>query len=166
MIVIVEGVDGSGKSTLCKKLVDLGYDQSIITGGPTEYKRYKNLADNYKRSVVIMDRSFITDMVYRSLDLNERRGMDLYEMVNILKTDVKIIHCKSETSYEDSMLRGEDNITSRQRSDIIKNTYDIIISMLKVFTKVEVMNYNWRTNNIGKVIEFIKGGKTNDTVSV
>lgn len=158
MIVIVEGVDGSGKTTLCKQLLSAGYDQAVINGGVFEYSKYKSLKSNYKSDVVIMDRSFITDMVYRSLDCKTRRGMSLYEIVSICKDDIKIVHCKSDTSFEDSMLRGENNITTKEQNSKIDCTYDIITSMFKIFTNVEVMVYNWKTQNVDDVIKFIQGG--------
>ena len=159
MIVIVEGVDGSGKSTLCKKLVDLGYDQAIITGGATEFERYENLKNSYKYSVVVMDRSFITDLVYRSIDCKQRRGMNLYEIMQICDDRVKIIHCTSDTSFKDSIERGEDNITTETENLTIKSVYHTIINIFKTFTDVEIMNYDWHINNIDDVINFIKGGK-------
>lgn len=159
MIVIIEGVDGSGKSTLCKKLVDLGYDQAIITGGNTEFERYKNLKNSYKSSVVIMDRSFITDIVYRSIDCKQRRGMNLYEIMKICDEGVKIVHCTSDTCFTDSMTRGEDNVTTEAKSLAIRVTYHTIMNMFKTFSNVKVMNYDWHINNIDDVIKFIEGGK-------
>ena len=131
MIVIVEGVDGSGKSTLCKQLSDRKYDQAVINGGNTEFERYKNLKSSYKNDVVILDRSFITDLVYRSIDKKSRRGMDLYEICNICKSDVKIIYCNSGSEFEDSMTRGENIVTTSELSNKIKNCYDIIESEFK-----------------------------------
>lgn len=156
MIIILEGVDGSGKTTLCKQLKDIGYTPIQIESGENEFLQWQKEKLRFKDSVAICDRSFITDLAYRIYDCESRRGMDLMSMCKILENDVKIVFLESNTEYEDSMSRGEDNVTTEHQSRCIKRNYRIIADVLNIFTNVKTMFYNWRNDSISDVINFIK----------
>lgn len=156
MIVLIEGVDGSGKTTLCNQLRFEGYTPLSIQQDDVQYFNYKRYAS--EKHVYICDRSFLSDLVYRLEDGKERQGMSLGLMLDILKNGVKVIFCHSDTAYIDSMKRGENNITSKCRNDGIDNLYNILYRMLKIFTDVPVIDYNWRKDNLSDVIKFIEGG--------
>ena len=154
MITIIEGADGSGKSTLCKQLVERGY--TLITMNSSE-----NL-DEWLQSLilfnnvnVIVDRSFITDVVYRLWDGKPRRGMSLNSMCTLL-LQVKIIHCESGTEYDDSIQRGETLVTEKIHSDTIKAYYNIIMNLFDKFLDAKICKYNWHEDDINKVIKFIE----------
>lgn len=156
MIVLIEGVDGSGKTTLCNQLRFEGYIPINIPQDEAQYVEYVIHAND--SLVYISDRSFLSDLVYRLEDGKERTGMDLYSMSEIFNRNVKVIFCHSPTAYLDSMKRGEDNITSKPRSDAINHLYNIVYRMLKTFTNVPVMDYNWKSDKLSDVIKFIEGG--------
>lgn len=158
MIVLIEGVDGSGKTTLCNQLRFEGYIPINIPQDEAQYVEYVIHAND--SLVYISDRSFLSDLVYRLEDGKERAGMDLYSMSEIFNRDVKVIFCHSPTAYLDSMERGEDNITSKPRNDAINHLYNIVYRMLKTFTNVPVMDYNWKSDKLSDVIKFIEGGTT------
>ena len=163
MLIFIEGVDGSGKSTLCKKLTDMGAKQAIIPrGSERQFDSYMDIEyeDMYAEGDIIFDRCFITDLVYRLQDGGPADKMDLLEMCTILQFgNCKIIHCVSSTAFEDSIVRGEDNITDKNKSAEIAYLYDKIITMFEKYLNVPVMRYNWKYNNIDDVINFIKGGE-------
>lgn len=156
MIVLIEGADGSGKSTLCNQLRLEGYVPINIEQDATQRGQYWLAA--YDTHIYVSDRSYITDMVYRIFDGKPRNGMSLQDMLFSLERYTKIILCESGTEYDDSMARGEDNITKKADSDKIKQIYNIITSMFKTFADVPVMKYNWRTDDLDDVIKFIEGG--------
>jgi thymidylate kinase len=160
MIVILEGVDGSGKTTLCNQLVQQGYKKVEIESGNYEFDNWREAKINSRDDVVICDRSFITDLVYRTFDNQQRRGMNLQQMCGTLWNDVIVIHLESGSEFDDAMKRGEDNITDVISHTRIKFLYKDIINMLKIFVGVPVKTYNWRRDNLADVISFIeKGGR-------
>lgn len=155
MLVFVEGVDGSGKSTLCEKLKGLGYDV-IRTANYTENDF---LEDDYWRRCsdypLIMDRSPITEFCYRIYD--KRISEYKLSTLEYLVDSNKIIYCKTKKSFDNAMQRGEDNITTRQSHKEISRIYDHFMSMMRVFTNVEILEYDWTKNTIDEVVQFIGG---------
>ena len=157
MLIILEGGDGSGKTTLCKQLVEAGAVANKIEYGCKDYfNKYNDLINENVYNV--LDRSFITDLVYRLNDNKARDVADLSGMSIILDALYPypiLIHCETETSFEDSMKRGEDNITNKEDAECIKVIYNLICKMIKKFTKTSVLKYNWKVNNVNDVIRFI-----------
>lgn len=155
MIIILEGADGSGKTTLLKTLnKEFNYDILLINNKEDFDEWYDNLIKYNNNKTVITDRSFIGDLVYRLWDGKPRRGMSLNAMCDILLQS-KVIFCESGTEFEDSMLRGEDFITTKKDSNIIKHNYQIIMSLFDKFLDVKICKYNWHEDSIDKVINFI-----------
>lgn len=159
MIVILEGVDGSGKTTLAKQLVEHGYEQIKIEDGNYEFNNWLDAKMEYKYKIAITDRNFISDLVYRIYDGKERRGMNLRQMCNTLSDGVIIVHLESDTEYYDSMRRGEDNILTLDANTRIKFIYKDIMRMLEIFVGVPIIKYNWRTDDVATIINFIERRK-------
>ena len=155
MLVILEGGDGSGKTTLSKTLFECGAKNgNILKNDNKSYDKY--LSYHAEKDVVVCDRSFITDVVYRINDNNERDTLDLYEISDILTMrPVVIVHCETNTSFEDGMKRGEDNITDKLLADKIKDTYRMVMKMISKFTDAFVIKYDWHTDDVNEVIRFI-----------
>lgn len=154
MIVLIEGVDGSGKSTLCETLRNSGYIVSNIEQDENQSVEYVRRARG--ELTYICDRSFLSDLVYRLEDGKPRQGMNLYSMLAILSQGCKVIICKTGSEYKDSMARGETNITSKYRNTVIRAYYDKVAQLLKDFANVPVKYYNWKTDDISDVINFIE----------
>ncbi len=161
MIVIVEGADGSGKSTLVKHLKELGYPTFSITekSKPTEYIKWiDTCVENYDKIAICDRASFISDLVYRIVDGKNRRGMNLSQMSQVMRHEVIIIYCKTDTAFHDAITRGEDNITNKALHQKICDTYDMIMEMFKIFSDSMVYEYNWKTQDFSNIINFIKKG--------
>lgn len=155
MLVLVEGVDGSGKTTLVRKLFEKGYCcKRVFRNGNAEAKKFYGYA--YRDGIVVLDRSFISDYVYRQTDMQPREDLDLQQIGNILNGDVAIIHCVNNNHYEDAMERGEDNITDKDTSDWIASLYYDAMRVFSTFTDAKIFTYDYHNTTVDEVEKFIK----------
>ena len=166
MLILIEGADGSGKSTLCKNLKNEKYNVTFIPRDTKNiYKAYKKCLKQSKHKIVFIDRSYITDIVYR-LARRDCKPSFTNKQIESLLHNTKIVYCKSDEAYNCAIKRGENNITNKLLHNKICKIYDYIMYYIKVFANVEVMNYDWHRMSVDNVIKFIEGGDNNDTVSV
>ena len=154
MLILLEGVDGSGKTTLCNQLKEKGFVVEPPVDRLEQFPYIKWFQLSQRREITIVDRSFITELVYRTVDGKETGKMILKEMCEISQF-CKIVLCETDSSFEDSMLRGEDNITNKKTSKQIQQTYQIITAMLSKFTPVKTFIYDWKHQTLNDVINFI-----------
>ena len=109
MLIIVEGGDGSGKSTLVQKLKTFNFkiEKPAALNNRHQFEYYERLAlqSIYNEENVILDRSFISELVYRVYD-KKKPKLKLSEMFALLKY-CKIILCETGTQFQDSLKRGE-----------------------------------------------------------
>lgn len=159
MLILVEGADGSGKTTLVESLRKRGFKvvKPIDRELSSQDVRWTYLClDSVQGGMTnhIVDRSFISELVYRTFDGKEPT-ISLISICILLK-HCKIIYCKTDSQYEDSIARGEDNITTKEASEQISKLYDLFIEMFKQFEKVPVFYYDWRRSNLDEVSVFIK----------
>lgn len=155
MLILVEGRDGSGKSTLCDELYNNGL--SVIKVPRGHNYEFKELLQYAQVHPLVCDRSFITEIVYRIFD-----GIScdvclefISSMLNGKTAPVRIIYCKTKKDYENSMLRGETNIVKPEDSERIGNIYDIIMRFIDSTTYVKIMPYDWTVQNVNDVLDFI-----------
>ena len=128
--LIIEGADGSGKSTLVQTL-----------------KQYRMDPE---------DRSFITDVVYRLEDgKNPWSYVNIEDMAKVLNRCI-IVYCKNPNCFEISMQRGEDNITSKKRSKKIQTIYEYVMTFIRKYTRATVFEYNWQKDDVNELIKNIK----------
>ena len=159
MLIIVEGPDGSGKTTLCNNLAVNGYTIE-------RHQRYDNFSESYvlqmmlSKEVYVVDRMILTQWAYRILDKQPLDDCDFKwnSLVMILnKRYTKVIYCCNKNAYKYSIQRGEDNITSKYKADKLKRIYDFIISTLNLFKVVSIFRYDFEKQNLQDVIKFIGG---------
>lgn len=153
MLVLLEGADGSGKTTLCKQLKEFGFNVADPVNRD-ETNLYEQWLKLINKGDAIIDRSFITELVYRTVDGKETGDLNLEQMCYLLKY-CKVILCETDSAFEDSIKRGEDNITDKETATKIKDAYKLILTMLGKFTKAEVFTYNWKKQKFNEVIKFI-----------
>ena len=157
MIVIVEGVDGSGKSTLVQELYNRGYPvQKVQLGQKVNWKVLSKTCNDCNLTI-IEDRSPITDIVYRLYDKGEPDCKEGIEDVAAMFENygVRLIYCNNNTSYKDGRKRGETNITTSAAHNCIKHIYDVIIGALERSYSSQIMHYDWHNDDVKDVIKFI-----------
>lgn len=155
MLVLVEGVDGTGKTTLVRELFERGFCcKRVFRNDNHEAAKFYNYA--HHDGLVVLDRSFITDLVYRMVDELPMEDQDLEQIGKILNGDVLIIHCVNPYHYEDAMERGEDNIVDRELSNRIHDLYRTFMIMFVKFTKARIVLYDYHTTSVDNIVNEIK----------
>lgn len=157
MRIVIEGVDGTGKSSLIEKLcADYGLDFIKMTGpGWKEFESYFQKAgvDN-----VIHDRSFISEFVYSTI-YNRKSVIDkdAFEMLLLLyrKYGTKIIILTADVPevMRRIKVRATDN---EKENDIIRRkiAYDLIAKIFGIdIIDTTHLNEDEAYKEIKKVIE-------------
>lgn len=156
MIILIEGADGSGKSTLLNRLSEIGF-KTMTAPIPNRnmYEKWNKLVYNsiYYGENYIFDRSFISEIIYRVID-RRNSYISLGQVCELLKFS-KIILCETATQFEDSIARGETNITTIENAELIRHKYRDFIKMVNKLEKVPYIVYNWKVDSISKAIHFI-----------
>ena len=157
MLILVEGADGSGKSYLVNQLCEKGFAvQKVQLRQDFDFRQ---AAEHcwYGDINLVEDRSPITDIVYRIFDGDKPDRTenidDIFEWINYF--GVKIIYCKTKTSYTDSINRGEENITSFQDHCEISKIYDVVMAIIKRDYPSAVLEYDHSKQNVNDVLKFI-----------
>ena len=164
MLILIEGVDGSGKSTLCKQLEEKGYK---IYKDERDFDANRLCAvQNMWSSPVkyVCDRSFVTDIIYRTVYGGKHGPTSFNKAIKFLdqnyrKDSCKVIYCNSLTAFEDSMKRGEDNVMTASESVMLRRHYESFLNICNEWLKLDVMRYDWHYDNVDDAIKFIEGGK-------
>ena len=137
MIIIIEGPDGSGKTTLAEKF-------SKQTGYPIEHRskpkneeekalmmgEYLHIAKSSRN--IILDRCWYSEMVYGKVmrDKSHIDFVQMYELERALDSHgAIIIYCTGPKAalWKRATSRGEDYITSRDDFNAICEEYDKIM---------------------------------------
>lgn len=154
MLILVEGADGSGKTTLVNELNKHWPALRINKGCDRLADFYYNLTS--MQEDIVLDRSFITDIVYRlALDDSETDGLSLPQINEILNYSI-VIYCKTKTQYDDAMNRGEDNVTDLATSVKISKYYDAVMSFINTRTITPVITYDWHKDAVQEIVDSIK----------
>lgn len=138
MILIIEGPDGSGKTTLANRLSrQTGYD-IIHRSQPKSEEEKKLMMEEYIKAIksnknVIFDRCWYSEMAYGPVMRDESiiSYPQMYELERMLaKHGALIIYCTgSESSlWMRCTRRGEDYITCRDDFKAIYKNYEDLMS--------------------------------------
>ena len=137
-IIIIDGPDGAGKTTLMKKLLEQFPEAAFVHFGvPADYtKQYAVYADtilNIKADVVIMDRSWYSDRVYGPI-MRNREEMTLMQSQTLdrivqLNGGGMVIYCTApiEVLWQRCQARGETYIENIEQLDNIRMAYETVM---------------------------------------
>jgi len=169
MIVYIEGVDGSGKSTFAKAITEYlqehGFDvipkaEKLMVTHPWRLDRISKDELTYRlrgcltndNKVYIVDRGEISDILYRTFDSDKYSAlMTLQEYYNLYKLYANkyfFVHCDSQRSEELMLKRGEDNpisITEHQKLRYLFNQVMPLFNSRKFDAAVSIENPSYLT---------------------
>lgn len=135
MQIILEGCDGTGKSTLAKKLAEK-YNLSNIhltRYDPTTYFFYSTI---FKKTNVVFDRSYISEYIYPKLR-NQTSMIQYHDIVRLFKRDEPIvIILTGDLNLLASRLkdRGEEDSYIIEKLSQIIEKYNYISSTFDIYT--------------------------------
>lgn len=155
MLILVEGADGSGKTTLVNQLSEYFPTMRINRGYVDVKKFYAKLT--CMNEDIVLDRSFITDVIYR-LALDDgigTDGIDIFRMDCILRDSI-VIYCKTVTQFDDAKARGENNITDLKTAQTISRHYDAVMKFINTRTSTHVIKYDWHLDTPENLVSTIK----------
>lgn len=151
MIIILEGPDGSGKTTLANKIKDQTGFMLLHRSHQTD-SNADSLFDEYVQVIkagknCIMDRGWYSEMVYGPV----MRGASaitypqMYELERLLaRNGALIIHCTAPeaTLWKRCLKRGEDYVTKKDAFHEICNGFDVLMNDVPHY--VPVLTYEYK----------------------
>lgn len=168
MIIILEGPDGGGKTTLSEKLRQiLNKDRltNLVKHGPYTGMSSENLCKTFFRSMspaltyddhVILDRSWLSEPIYGAVYRNGESRVDMprrrmLERVALSRGAV-VIHCQPDLSL------CVDTFTSRQEIEYLDNT-DQLVQVYEAYetlpqrTCLPVVHYDYEKDHVEEILE-------------
>lgn len=170
MIIYLEGVDGSGKSTLVKMLEDsLSQFGKVDTEGNkripthpnrqdrvTQAKLFKELKAMARDNVIhIVDRGPISDLIYRVFDTHKSvTTMDkVQEFLQEFNNRVLLIYCRNDMAKRNMLERGDENPVAIEQHDKLSKSFDIVMNLLFSNLRCNYNVYDYtNTNSINEVL--------------
>ena len=118
MLIVLEGCDGSGKSSLAELLASLCYDHSIVEvihatrETPNDMEWFTSIMDRAKDRTIIMDRAFWGQFVYQKPNERKLSFNDLSILERRLAEEGKLIYVYSPERVITRRLRNRNEIPS------------------------------------------------------
>lgn len=149
MIIYLEGPDGSGKTTLCKKIQEMcntlginwALGEVLINTNPIKPDRCTNqqLFERMFRMLYsddvcyILDRGPISDCVYRLFDNYEPvvEFPELYSFFEMHAAKIHFIYCHNSQAEKFMKERGDDNPVALAKHHKISQAYDIAMLCIR-----------------------------------
>lgn len=165
MVILLEGPDGAGKSTLYNKLCEL-YKYNFIKHLPRESVGHylwwqKKIESPF---LYFIDRGFISELVYRPIKADDTPNISLEEIGNLCTNNLCIVYCETEKAYDNMKRRGDDYINDKKEHDMIRLRYGDTMTTLSWFTDATVVTYDFTkardfVNLVKEIDNFIEEGK-------
>lgn len=142
MIIMLDGPDGSGKSTFAKRMSETTGAPIIHNSAPkneydtsTMYDRYVEMIDQHDNAII--DRCWYAEIVYGNYlrNVSHISLSQMHELERLIskKTGGLIIHCTDdiETLWHRCSVRGEDLIEHKTDLNIIRDSYEGLMHNVK-----------------------------------
>lgn len=154
-MIIIEGIDGVGKSTVASSLKNKGFEIHHLKYDEKNELGFMNLLNSDKGNLVL-DRGFITEIVYGPILRNFSRidEESLKRLVNVYgKKETKIIYLTA--LKEDLLYRRRDNVEDYEMLlkyyDSLHKKYEEEINKLE--SKFSILRINTSCDDIIKTQE-------------
>lgn len=153
MLIVLEGCDGSGKSSLAELLARLGYDGAEIIHAtretPNTREWFEGIMDRAKTHNIIMDRAFWGQFVYQHPKDRQMGFVDLAALEKRLEADGgKLIYVYSPERVISRRLERRGEIPSLPIKTILRR-----YKSLCKFARCPVIWYNSHTG-VSKIFEY------------
>lgn len=162
MMIIVEGIDGSGKTTLVEYLAGRFNLQVDKSPGPVEFGRYRDWIDSTIRREKagekwIYDRhAFFSEQVYSILrkENNHRvnSSVTISQMRALINCNPTVIYCRP---FEETILNG---LLDREQMDGVPDyweellhRYDVLMREMEQY--FNVIYYNWEVTPVEILVD-------------
>jgi hypothetical protein len=136
-----------------------------VTCVPRDWPMQKDYWDslmyniNNARKVAIIDRCFVSELVYRCIKNDKHRNISLKDALELLdKPYIKIIYCHTDNAYEFAKLRGEDYIETSEEAAEIENLYKYLMLLFKKFNVAKIIEFDWQKDDLKTLINEIRNG--------
>lgn len=161
-MIVIEGMDGSGKTTLAKRLSkDLNIPRTYSVSPPENHKEFLNRC--MKSAIlfnkpIIQDRiPFISEIIYAQIE-NRDPYLSEKTALNILRLNSPLlIYCQS--TYIHHVIKNYD---IKKRLELIKQNWLKLQSDYDTFmAKLQTIQYNWAAKKLEPLIydKILKLGK-------
>lgn len=146
MMLVLEGIDGVGKTTLAN-LLSKTYNAGIIHATretPNDWNWFNELMDLAKDHNIIMDRSFWGQFVYQDSEERKLTWEQLHELEHRLEQEGgMIIYVTATTEDIQARLGARAEVLSRPL-EVLKYRYATVISL----ANCRVITYNTSTGEV------------------
>lgn len=155
MLIILEGPDGSGKSTLAKQFEEAGY-QKIYQPRGVAFSFQKMRELSLSNDNIVFDRWGVTTWVYRLLDNEPLDRLDFtFDQIKAIFLNSVIVYCTNKDAFNNSIMRGETNVTTCEKATKLRQLYDFVIGTIKLYGMSNVIEYDFANSTFEELIEQI-----------
>ena len=124
MLIVLEGCDGTGKTSIAKLIQAVMLDAEIIhctAETPNDFKFFSKLIDIGQYRNIILDRGMYGQFVYQSPEARKLSHKQLRALeLNMIRTGAKVVHV---TAMKQTV---EDRLNSR--SEVPMHTVSVLLS--------------------------------------
>ena len=124
MLIVLEGCDGTGKTSIAKLIQAVMLDAEIIhctAETPNDFKFFSKLIDIGQYRNIILDRGMYGQFVYQSPEDRKLSHKQLHALeLNMIRTGAKVVHV---TAMQQTI---EDRLNSR--SEVPMHTVGVLLS--------------------------------------
>lgn len=147
--IVIEGCDGVGKTTIVNKLKAIGYKSLHFDFDPTLSikQKYERILTSEYNDPIVLDRSFISEMVYGPINRGGSRLSDddfkeLLSLINKRNGRIIYLHAKPESIFQRIHDRGDKDKNELDLNKIkqICVQYDKVVSSINNCAVIKIDN--------------------------